>query len=194
MINSFPVVKPTVSPDPHGWFNKLNKEMLIDDVKKSTIIVELGSWLGLSTRWLCDNSKATVYAIDHWNGSIEHQNRGDVKDKLPTLYDTFIVNCWDYKDRIIPIRGNSLDGLIELREIKVIPDLIYIDASHEYEDVLNDLEYSHKLFPSAVIIGDDWNWRQKKLKRKTVQEAVMAFSKKYGVKVMNNGQAYKIIK
>lgn len=194
MIKSFPDIKPSVNPDPHGWFNRRNKEILIDDVRTSNIIVELGSWLGQSTRWLCDNSKATIYAIDHWNGSLEHQNRLDVKDKLPTLFDTFIVNCWDYRDRIKPIRSDSIDGLIELREMNVVPDLIYIDASHEYDDVLNDLEYSHKLFPTAVLIGDDWNWRQKKLNRRTVKEAVLAFTDKYQFKVVNNTQAYKIIK
>ena len=58
----------------------------------------------------------------------------------------------------------------------VEPDLIYIDASHSYEDVLADITTADALFPNAQIIGDDWNWKNlTRNMEKTVQAAVIDF-------------------
>ncbi len=38
-------------------------------------------------------------------------------------------------------------------------DLIYIDGSHEEEDVYQDLlDYTPLVAPGGVIFGDDWSW------------------------------------
>jgi len=192
----FPAVKPDVAPDAHSWFGNRNKlflkPLLTDNVK---IIIELGSWLGTSTRWFCDNSKAHVYAVDHWLGSIEHQNRDDVKDKLPKLYETFIVNCWDYKNRITPIKMDTKAGMHYLADNDIKPDLIFVDASHEVDDVIADLTTAHTLFPDAILTGDDWQWKNRRLKRRmTVQEAVVYFTKTNNLKVQHNTRCWMITK
>ena len=39
----------------------------------------------------------------------------------------------------------------------MVYDFIYIDASHEYEDVLNDLKmFLPKLKSNGIIAGHDW--------------------------------------
>ena len=41
---------------------------------------------------------------------------------------------------------------------KIFADLIYIDGSHEYEDVYQDLKnYNPLLNPNGIIWGDDWH-------------------------------------
>jgi predicted O-methyltransferase YrrM len=192
----FPQEKPAVKADSHGWFDDHLKSYLKPIIKNDMkMIIELGSWLGSSTRWFCENSNAKVVAIDHWKGSIEHVNRRDVKDKLPTLYETFIVNCWDYRDRITPVKMDTISGLTWCSDMGFQPDIIFIDASHEYEDVLKDLETSHNLFPKAILVGDDWAWRNRRLqKRFTVREAVVDFCKKKNFKVADNTRCWHITK
>jgi predicted O-methyltransferase YrrM len=192
----FPAIKPDVPMDMHGWFDDRNKEFLKTILTPHIkIIVELGSWLGTSTRWFCDNSSAHIISVDHWLGSIEHQGRKDVRDKLPTLYETFIVNCWDYKDRITPIRMNTIAGMYYISDADIQPDMVFIDASHEFKDVVADLETASELFPKAILVGDDWSWKNKKQdKRFTVREAVEHFSKQTGLKVIHNSRCWMIKK
>jgi len=193
---AFPVTKPNVPVDMHGWFDDRNKEFLKDIITpQMKVIVELGAWLGTSTRWLCDNSSAKVFSVDHWQGSIEHQGRKDVKDKLSTLYETFLVNCWSHKDRIVPVRMNTISGMHYIHDNDIVPDMIFVDASHEYEDVLKDLETANMLFPRAILCGDDWSWRNRKQdKRKTVKEAVKTFSKQKKLKIIHNSRCWMIKK
>lgn len=192
----FPAIKPNVQEDSHGWFDQNNKDFLKPLITSETkVIVELGSWLGSSTRWFCENSSSIIISIDHWKGSIEHQGRKDVKDKIPTLYETFIVNCWEYRDRIMPVKMNTIAGMNYIKDIGVNPDIIFIDASHEYVDVVADIKTASELFPSAILVGDDWSWRNRKQDgRFTVREAVEYFKKKNNVEVVHNSRCWMIKK
>jgi hypothetical protein len=193
---TYPAEKPAVPADNHGWFNRDLKDYLKPLLKPDMkTIIELGSWLGSSTRWFCENTQAKVIAIDHWKGSIEHLERSDVKGKLPTLYETFIVNCWEYRDRILPVKTDTITGLMWCKDMGFSPEMIFIDASHEYQDVLKDLETSFRLFPSAIIVGDDWAWKNRRLKKRfTVREAVVDFCKNNKFNVANNGRCWHITK
>lgn len=123
------------------------------------VILELGSWLGKSTRFFASSSlNASVIAIDHWKGSTEHHQNPDWKGFLPTLYETFIKNCWIYKDRIIPVRNDTVSGMKIVAQYEIHPDLIFIDASHDYASVKADLTTALCLFPDAAICGDDYQW------------------------------------
>lgn len=77
---------------------------------------------------------------------------------LPTLYETFLDLCGDYRHRMVPLRMSTLDGLRVVAEHGFQPDLIYVDAEHSYEAVTADIEMSRDLFPNAVIVGDDYDW------------------------------------
>lgn len=164
----WPETKPTVPPDSHGWLCDENKQILkryiTDDVKT---IVELGSWLGLSARFILDNAlHANLIAIDHWSSTLVGHDNGGTTDpmfdssieKISTLWETFLVNCWDYKDRLYPVRAYTKDGLIMVNKLNIKVDLVYIDASHSYEDVLQDITLSKQFWPNAKIIGDDYGW------------------------------------
>jgi len=145
----FPKIKPNVAEDYHGWFGPKNEEMLLQDVRKSKVIVELGSWLGKSTIWICKNSNAIVFAVDHWEGSKEHTSE-ELLLKISSLQETFFVNCWNFRSRIIPIKMKTIEGIDFLKRENVIPDLIYLDSSHEYIDVLADLEKCYSSLPKEL--------------------------------------------
>ena len=99
-----------------------------------------------------------MVAIDHWCGSPEHQRNPSWKAMLPSLYETFIALCWDYRHRVIPLRMTTLQGLRVVASQQIAPDLIYIDAEHSYDALTAELELVRHLFPHAVVIGDDYDW------------------------------------
>ena len=123
------------------------------------MVVELGSWLGLSARFFLDIApNAMVICVDHWQGSLEHHHDEKWRKMLPTLYETFLVNLWSYRDRIIPLKAGTIEGLKLIHSLGIHPDLIYIDASHEYDAVFQDVQTAMALFPKSTICGDDWSW------------------------------------
>lgn len=159
--NLWPNEPPDVEVDPHGWFLPQNAEVLSSLLSDNTkTVIELGSWLGQSTRHILSCAgNARVYAIDTWMGGPEHQGpNGACNEKLPTLYETFLINCWGFKDRLYPLRMTTLEGLDLIHSAGVVPDLIYVDADHTYESVIADIDKSLTLFPNAQIVGDDWGW------------------------------------
>lgn len=143
----------------------------IVDIKASTVL-ELGSWLGTSIKFFaqkCPN--ANLICIDTWQGSPEHQNS---KEVLNVLYKTFLVNTLHLKNRLVPLKTNTIDGMSIVEHFNIEPDVIYIDAAHDYDSVLKDLETSYNLWPKAQIIGDDINWY-------TVRNALSTFASKYNI-------------
>jgi len=157
----WPAEKPGVPPDPHGWMLPQNAQLLSENLDQDTkVVVELGSWLGQSTRHMLNAApNATVIAIDHWLGGSDHQGpNGICHEKLPTLYETFLVNCWDYRDRLIPIRKPTIEGMTFVAEQGVKADLVYVDADHMYESVKADINMALDLWPDAKILGDDFSW------------------------------------
>ncbi len=100
---------------------------------------------------------------------VAHRRDPGLQELLPQLYETFLVNCWDEQNRIIPARAGSLEGLERVANFGLVPDLIYVDADHSFEGVTADLQAIQRLFPQATIVGDDWNWEG-------VRRAATAFS------------------
>jgi hypothetical protein len=156
----WPERMPPVPTDDHGWFQACNARVLAQFLGPETrLVVELGSWLGKSSRFIVQRSpQATLVAIDHWRGSREHHRpgRADVRDRLPRLYETFLRNCWPWRDRIVPMRTSTVAGMKELAALGLAPELVYVDAGHELDDVLADLRTATALFPDAQLVGDDY--------------------------------------
>jgi hypothetical protein len=187
-LHPWPSLPPQVPPNKeHGWLLDSTREVLAASLSaQSRVIVELGSWMGLSTRFLADHAPcATVIAIDHWKGGPDHQDNAEYRELLPQLYETFLSSCWEYRGRIIPVRASTIEGLREVARHGVRPDLIYMDADHRYVAVKRDLEESLALFPSAKIVGDDWTWQ-------SVREAVTAVCAERGLTIAHSGNAWEI--
>lgn len=165
-----------------GWFGKHHHRTLLPLVKNKKLILELGSWLGKSAiKWL-ENSNANVICVDTWEGSIEHKSKR-YKALLPKLKDLFLTNLEPWRDRVFPLQMKTINGIAELYKYNIIPDFIYIDASHEYENVYMDLALCHSYFPKALISGDDWKWE-------SVSKAVITYCDKNQIKVVNDGAVW----
>jgi hypothetical protein len=180
--------EPGAEASEHGWFNPENREVLAEHLGSSTAnVIELGSWMGLSTRWIAERLPlgAKVIAVDHWLGSAEHWAQDSYRPMLASLYDTFVASCWQHRERIVPVRMSTAEGLRVVRLYDVEVQVVYVDASHEYEDVRRDFSLSLDLFPVASVIGDDWHWPQ-------VRRAVESVAREHRLHVHTRGNCWWI--
>lgn len=138
---------------------------VIDNFTDDSHFIEIGSWKGRSAAYMAVeilNSKKNIKfdCIDTWEGSVEH-TAGDKpwvnefkKDK-DFLYSTFLKNIQPVSDIINPIRKRSHDAASLYKNRSL--DFIFIDASHEYKDVLLDLQLFYpKLKKGGIIAGHDY--------------------------------------
>lgn len=147
---------------------------VIERVRPS-LIVEVGSWKGRSAvnmARLCErlNLQTTLICVDTWLGSLENYakhtdvNRGlhealKFEAGYPTLHRQFMSNILHagLRERIIPLPVTSTIAARLLAEKAVQADLVYLDASHDYEDCSRDLEnYWPLVREGGILFGDDY--------------------------------------
>jgi hypothetical protein len=159
------------APDYQGWGStrEIFKEVLLE--LRPRTIVEVGTWKGASAFNMADILLTNgirdfeIICVDTWLGSVEHwtQLYGPIHPLLrngrPTLYEQFISNVMHrgYMDWITPFPIDSINAAYTLKKLEVKPDLIYIDAGHEYASVVQDLSlYSDILREGGYLLGDDY--------------------------------------
>ena len=94
VIIGWPEEKPEAEYDPAGWLcgdTKRNLDKCLADKPKT--IVEIGSWLGKSSRYLVNNSDAVIYCLDTWKGSKEH-HVDNVRQAVKKIHGTQVPNRW----------------------------------------------------------------------------------------------------
>ena len=139
----------------HGWFLPTHErvfERVLADVGEVKVILELGSWYGSSTEWLCERCPdAAVYAVDLWDDSFildkqrdHYSTMGDRKlenllNNHP-LWDTFLANLWSYRDQVVPLKMETTQGVKVLKDKGIKPQIIYIDADHHYAPCKADIQ------------------------------------------------------
>ena len=140
-------------------------------VKDPKLLLEVGSYQGASAIFFAKEFNrlgidCQILCVDTFIGSITHWTNdfffNDLKleNGFPTLYKQFLANVMKHGcyDKITPLPLTSLDGARFLNHNDICPDLIYIDASHEYPDVLLDITAYYKtLKVGGVIFGDDYD-------------------------------------
>jgi hypothetical protein len=145
------------------------------------LVLELGAWLGLSTRYIADCApNARIITVDTWEGSPEHRDNPALQTLLPHLQAAFWQSCWSYRNRITALRMTTLSGIETVARYSLAPDLIYIDAEHSYEAVLVELNLCYHHFPTAVLTGDDFA-------APGVKQAVIEFAERHGFTVHQVG-------
>lgn len=166
----------------HGWFSPENSRHLAHFIaeKDPTIVIEVGSWLGMSTLFMAEKLSpgAQLYAIDHFKGDAAINATQAYRDKLPTLYEQFLSNVVqkNMDSVIVPIKSTTVEAFERLNgHIKA--DLIYVDAAHDTESVYRDIVmYAQLLADDGIMTGDDWGWP-------TVRAAVERYAEENGKRI-----------
>jgi predicted O-methyltransferase YrrM len=170
--------------DPQGWYlNARDMEKIFKKHKIKTV-VEVGSWLGTSTRHIASllPRGGKIYAVDHWEGSIEHQS----DPRTPHLYQQFLSNVihTGLTNKIVPVKMASLEAASYLDGLQV--DLVYLDGAHDTESVLQDLRAWYPFVKGhGIICGDDWGWS-------SVAEAVQIFARENGLKIHHRDNFWRL--
>lgn len=163
-----------------GWFNFENLyKNLAHSLPNHFHFAEVGVWKGRSLAYfvvesLNANKSGTVYAVDHWLGSEEHTNPSSPSyDPLllheDGLYKHFLANINPIRDYVSIIRKPSVQAAQYVRDKSL--DAIFIDASHKYQDVLDDLRaWYPKMKSQGLFLGHDFDWSE-------VNTAVHTFAK-----------------
>jgi len=146
-----------------NWFDFQDiYSRMVDNSADGSHFVEVGSWKGRSASYLAVeiiNSDKTIKfdCVDTWLGSVEHKKPTSIffqpklRDDEDWLYNKFLENVKSVGDVINPIRTSSLKAAALYPDKSL--DFVFIDASHEYKDVLNDL---HAWYPVDEFFGTNF--------------------------------------
>lgn len=166
--------------DLHGWMDDafsrvIRKKLEQRDRAEPLLVVEVGSWKGKSCVAMAETIKGmgftnfNIICIDTWLGAPEFwtwglndPTRGGSLVRVngyPSVFLTFTKNIKlkGHHDVVAPFPLSSQQALEVLKYYKLEPDLIYVDASHEYEAVKEDIKgWSSILKQNGTLMGDDY--------------------------------------
>lgn len=178
----------------HSWFGDSNALELKKLIKIGAIknIVELGSWMGGSTRFMAKllpvNGK--IYAVDFWGSDVADPQSQEALEKtydLTKIYDQFLSNVIhaNLTDKIVPIRMSTMSAAKKIAELGVEIDLVYVDASHDEISVYQDIStYWPFVSEKGIMCGDDYEFPD-------VKKAVTKFATEHNLKISVNGTFWK---
>jgi hypothetical protein len=144
-----------------GWFDfETVYSNMVKHFKDGSHFVEIGAWLGKSTSYMAveiinsgKNIKFDV--IDTWEGSNEEIHKEKIEELNDNLYDCFLKNMKPIINKINPIKSKSIEAS-KLYEDNSL-DFVFIDASHEYEDVIEDIKcWYPKIKTNGILGGHDY--------------------------------------
>jgi Methyltransferase domain len=131
------------------------------------LIVEVGSFVGESAIAMAKtikamNLEAAILCVDTWYGSFEHWAK--VREKIrmhfgrPDFYYKFLANVinHDCQDTIVPLAMDSQGAALVIKWLGLVPQLIFVDASHEEGEVFHDLDAYWQLLPAGggMLVDD----------------------------------------
>jgi glycosyltransferase involved in cell wall biosynthesis len=143
-----------------GWHEHIPFAMLLVDILKPKIIVELGTQYGTSYCSFCQAVKelkldTRCYAVDTWQGDTHTGSYGaevlaDLHKHHDPLYGSFSS-----------LMQTTFDEALPRFENKTI-DILHIDGYHTYEVVKHDFElWLPKVSKRGIVLLHDINYRER---------------------------------
>ena len=153
-----------------GWFDfQPVYDIAVDNAKDESILVELGSWKGMSACYMLERLEEQdkdVYfvCIDTWTGNAYGQDGppddlhsfvDNLKEQGYIVKDFLKPNLWDVKPGGYYIAGDSSKSAEHFIDETI--DFVFIDACHNYAKVLEDLNsWFPKVKPGGYLGGHDY--------------------------------------
>jgi len=131
------------------------------------LIIEVGSFVGESAIHMAKIIKAqgrscAILCVDTWAFGFDHYLGAREKIRphfgRADLFYRFMANVITHgcQDVIVPLAIDSINGARVVKWLGLVPQLIYVDASHEEGDVIRDYEaYWDLLTPGGGLLADD---------------------------------------
>jgi hypothetical protein len=154
-----------------GWF-ALNEQqwykICVERAGNDAHFVEVGSWQGKSSAFLAVeivncNKKIQMDCVDSWEDVWMGTSGPYSEYKGQEVFDNFIKNMSTVVGLLNfrYIRQRSVDAAAAYQDKSL--DLVFIDASHDYDNVHADITcWLPKIKSGGVISGHDWNFTEVK--------------------------------
>lgn len=143
-----------------GWFTyPMLYSQTVQNASHDAHFVEIGTWLGRSAAFMAveiiNSGKNIKFdCIDTWRGSQEHNLISIAQQE--ELYIAFIKNIEPVKNNITAYRTYSTEGAKLYADNSL--DFVFIDAAHDYDNVLLDINaWYPKVKSGGVIAGHDYH-------------------------------------
>ena len=150
-----------------GFFDLIDFDLykkVVDYFPDQSHFVEVGSYKGRSSAFMAveialSGKQIQFDCVDTWEGSKEHQ-QGQAFEDLDVvesrLFDVFTKNMEPVKSLYRPVRMTSVEAAKTYQDQSL--DFVFIDAAHDYENVLADiLAWAPKVKSQGIISGHDWH-------------------------------------
>jgi len=153
---------------------------LIETLPENIEMVEIGSFLGESTKIFLDSGKIKfLHSIDPFDFSVDDAGGFGPKFGVDNIRETFYANVVEnekYKGKIMHHELNSSDA-VSLFDDGFI-DLVYIDGNHDKNFVIQDIKsWEPKIKIGGYISGHDWqNWMVHQAVNETIGEPDRLFT------------------
>lgn len=132
-------------------------ESMLDHIPEGGKMVEVGCFKGHSVIYIASLAKqqarcVSIYAVDTFAGSPEHQKKG-----ITDFYDEFldnVVSC-GVSNYIEPMKMTSEQASKCFADESL--DFVFLDGAHDYESVKKDIEaWLPKVKVGGVLAGHDF--------------------------------------
>jgi predicted O-methyltransferase YrrM/DNA-directed RNA polymerase subunit RPC12/RpoP len=137
-----------------GFMADDNLVWLFDIARKMNSIVEVGSWKGRSTHALLSGCPGTVWAVDHFKGSMAERERtqSHFEATIRDVSEDFLKNVGMFPNlKLLKVDSIEASKHFEPQSI----DMVFIDGGHTYEDIYLDLE-AWTPIARKMICGHDY--------------------------------------
>lgn len=163
---------PAFSEDLQGWNSYAPIFRDIVHRERPSVVVDVGVWKGASSIFIAELLRdagidGVVISVDTFLGSAEHWNRDSPdfsliprRHGLPALYGQFLSNIVrrGLQNYIVPLPLTSDAAVSVLLDAGIVPQLVHIDAAHDFDSVLRDARgYWSLLRQGGYLMGDDYH-------------------------------------
>ena len=144
----------------------------IIDYCQPTLIVEVGSFVGESAIHMAKIVRnlgldCEIVCVDTWCSydwtEDSHYERHKFKNGRPMIYEQFMSNVVHegMENIITPFPTDSVGARDFMKKYNIHPNVVYIDAGHEKEECLRDIDIWYELLNrhgNSCIFGDDYGF------------------------------------
>jgi predicted O-methyltransferase YrrM len=146
---------------PMGWFGE-DEGKEVQDITRSVptngIIIEIGTWRGLSTSYIAEalTNEQTLITIDSYSDGSEAFEVTNIRPHdARKMFFEFFFNERLFKKKVIPILGSSAEIAELFKTSSMNIDFLFIDGDHKYGSVKIDY-YMWSIFNPTYVVFHDY--------------------------------------